>query len=121
MNCKHLSKLNKNYDYDDIEYRGIRDVKNLFDLSINEDYYKPTRNNSAFSNNHIEYKSKEDKNKILLIIKYHNIIRPCLSDIINNHKTQGEWKVHSRNTVIDYKFKGEWKIQLTMIINFMSF
>ena len=122
MNCKHLSKLNKNYDYDDIEYRVIRDVKNLFDLSINEDYYyKPTRNNSAFSNNHIEYKSKEDKNKILLIIKYLNIIRPCLSDIINNHKTQGEWKVHSRNTVIDYKFKGEWKIQLTMIINFMSF
>ena len=108
MNCKRLSKLNKYYDFDDIEYRGIRDVKNLFDLPINEDYYKPTRNNSAFSNNHIEYESKGDKNKILLIIKYLNIIKSCLSDIIiNNHKTQGEWKVHSGNTVIDYKFKGE--------------
>ena len=29
------------YDYDDIEYRGIGDVKNLFDWSIDEDYYKP--------------------------------------------------------------------------------
>ena len=29
-----LSKPKKYYDYDDIEYRGIRDVKNLFDLSI---------------------------------------------------------------------------------------
>ena len=29
------------YDYDDIEYRGIGDVKNFFDWSIDEDYYKP--------------------------------------------------------------------------------
>ena len=28
-----------NYDY--IEYRGIRNVRDLFDMSINEDYYKP--------------------------------------------------------------------------------
>ena len=35
------SKAKKYYDYDDIEYNGIRDVKDLFDLSIDEDYYKP--------------------------------------------------------------------------------
>ena len=29
---KHLPKLKKYYDYDDIEYRWTRDVKNLFDL-----------------------------------------------------------------------------------------
>ena len=29
-------------------------------------------------------------------------------------------KVHSSNTVIDYKTQGEWKIQLAMIINFIS-
>ena len=46
-------------------------------------------------------------------------MRPYLSDMINNHKTQGEWKVHSGNKVIDYKTHGEWKIQLTMSINFM--
>ena len=37
--------------------------------------------------------------------------RPYLIDIINDHKTQGEQKVHSGNTVIDYKTKEEWKIQ----------
>ena len=28
------------------------------------------------------------------------MIRPYLRDIINDHKTQGEWKVHSGNTVL---------------------
>ena len=37
---KNLSKLKKYYDYDDIECKEIRDVKNLFDLSIDKDYYK---------------------------------------------------------------------------------
>ena len=33
------------------------------------------------------------------------MIRPYLRDIINNHKTQGEWKVQSGNEVINYKIK----------------
>ena len=37
----NLSKQKKCYDYDDIKYRGIRDVKTLFVFSIDEDYYKP--------------------------------------------------------------------------------
>ena len=48
------------------------------------------------------------------------MIRPYLSYIINDRKTQGEWKVHSGNTVIDYKTQREWKIQLIMVINFIS-
>ena len=60
-------------------------------------------NKSAFNSNCIEYESKENKDKILSIKKYLNIIRPFLSDTINDHKTQGEWKVHSGNAVIDYK------------------
>ena len=49
------------------------------------------------------------------------MIRPYLSDIINEHKTQEVWKVHSANKVIDYETNlGEWKIQLTMSINFIS-
>ena len=48
------------------------------------------------------------------------MIRPYLSDLINDHKTQGVWKVHSGNKVIDYKTQREWKIQLTVSINFMS-
>ena len=109
---KSLSKLKKYYDYDDIEYRGIRDVKLFFDLSINEDYYESIKTNDAFNSNYIEYESKGDKNKTLSIKEYLNIIRPYLREIINDHKTQGEWKVHEGNTVIDYKTKGEWEIQL---------
>ena len=33
--------LNKYYcDYDDYEYKGIKDIKDLFKLSIDKDYYK---------------------------------------------------------------------------------
>ena len=116
---KRLSKLKKYYDYDDVEYKG-RDVKNLFNLSINEDYYEPIKINDAFNRNYIEYESKGDKNKTLSIKEYLNMIRPYLRDIINDHNTQGEWKVHSGNEVINYETQGEWKIQLTMIINFTS-
>ena len=57
----------------------------------------------------------------LSIKEYLNLIRPYLRDIINDNKTQGEWKAHSGNEVIDYKTQGEWKIQLTMVTNFISF
>ena len=43
----------KYYDYDDIDYKGIRDVRDLFDLSTDEDYYKPIITNGAFKNNYI--------------------------------------------------------------------
>ena len=112
-----LSKL-KNYD--DTKYKRIRDVRNLFNQSIDEDYYKPIRNNSAFNSTYIEYESKGDQYKILSIKEYLNITRIYLSDVINDHKTQGEWKVHLGNTIIDYKTQEEWKIQLKMAINFMS-
>ena len=104
----------------DSEYRGIRDAKNLFDLSIDEYYYKPIKTNGALNSNYIEYESKGDKNNTLSIKEYLNMIRPYLRDIINDHKTQGEWKVYSGNIVINYKAQGEWKIQLTIIINFIS-
>ena len=48
------------------------------------------------------------------------MIRSYLRDIINYHKNQGEWKVHSDNVVIDYKTQGEKKIQSIMVINFIS-
>ena len=65
-------------------------------------------------------KSRGDKDKTLSIKEYLNMIKPYLSNKINNHKTQGKWKVHSGDTVIDYKTQGEWKIQLTMPINSIS-
>ena len=61
---ENLSKTKKYYDDDDIEYNGIRYVKDLFDLSIDEDYYKPMITKGAFNNNYIQYESKGDKEKI---------------------------------------------------------
>ena len=97
----------KYYDYDDAEYNGIKDVKDLFYLSIDEDYYKPIITNGAFNNNHIKYESKGNKDKILTVNEYLDIIRPYLSNIINDHKTQGEWKIHSGNTTTEHKTQGE--------------
>ena len=71
-------------------------------------------------NNYIEYQSKGDKDKILLPEEYLKMITPYLGDVINEHKTQEVWKVHSANNVIDYETTlGEWKIHLRMSINFM--
>ena len=64
---------------------------NLFNSE--EDHYKPVRIGNAFSSNYIEYKSNGNKGKTLLPKDYLHVIRPYLSDLINNHKTQGEWKI----------------------------
>ena len=87
---KNLSKLEKCYDYDDTEYKVMRDIRNLFGLSIDEDSYDPKKTVSPFNNNYIEYESKGDKDKILSFKEYLNMIRSYLSDITNDHKIQGE-------------------------------
>ena len=47
------------------------------------------------------------------------MIRPYLSDIINDHKSSNKLRVHSRNKVIDYETQyGESKIQVIMSIFF---
>ena len=73
------------------------------------------------NDNYNEYESNGDKDKNLSAKKYLNMIRPYLSDIINDHKTPKKLRVHSSNEVFDYETQyGEWKIQLTMSINFIS-
>ena len=76
-------------------------MQDLFKLSINEDYYKPTFVKSGYNNNYTQYESKGDK--ILTVKEYLGLIEPYLADMIN-----------------DYKSKGEWRIQLTAEINFTS-
>ena len=89
---ENLSKLKKYYANDDIEYKAIREVGNLFSQSTDEDYYKPIKTTSVFDNenNFIEYESKRDKDKILTLPEYLDMIRPYLSNMINDNKTQGE-------------------------------
>ena len=78
---ENLLKTKKYLDYDDIEYRGIRNIRDLFDLSIYEDYYKPIIAKSAFGGSYIQYESKGDKGKNLSIKKYLNNVKPYLIDI----------------------------------------
>ena len=75
----------------------------MFNLSVDEDCCKPIRTYLSFNYNYIEYETKGDKNKTFSIKEYLNMIKPYLRDTINDHKTQGEWK-----------------IQITTIINFQS-
>ena len=57
-NQERLFRLKKYYGHDDAEYKGIKDMEDLFDLPIGEDYYKPIIVNSAFNNNYIQNESK---------------------------------------------------------------
>ena len=46
---------------------------------------------------YIEYLSKGDKDKNLSPKEHFDMIRPYLSDVINDHKTLRNLRVHSRN------------------------
>ena len=93
--------MDKYYHDDDFEFRGIRNIQDLFKLPIDEDYYKPILVKNGYNSNYIQYESKGDK--ILTVKEYLNLIEQYLANMIN-----------------DYKSKGEWKIQLTADINFTS-
>ena len=65
----------------------------MFDLSISDNYYKPIIADGGLNNNYIQYESKGDKDKILTISGYLNMIRLYLVGMINDHKNQDEWKI----------------------------
>ena len=48
------------------------------------------------------------------------MIKPYLSNIINNHKTHGLVRYHSGDKALSEETSSEWKIQLTMASNFIS-
>ena len=97
---KKILKLDKYHYHDDYEYRGIKNIQNLFKLSIDEDHYKPILVKSSYNNN-IQYESKRDK--ILTHREYLTLIERYLRKLINYDKN-----------------KGEWKLQLTAEISFIS-
>ena len=70
----------------------VRDIRTLFELD-EDDYYKPIKTGNAFNSNYTEYESNGDKDKSLSVKEYLNKIRPYLSNMINDLKTQSEWKV----------------------------
>ena len=60
---------------------------------IKKNCYKPIKTKGAFNNNYVEYESRGNKNKNLLLEDYLDTIRPFLRDMINIHKAHGEWKI----------------------------
>ena len=65
---KKILKLDKYHYYNDYECRGIKNIQNLFKLSIYKDHYKPILVKSGYNNNYIQYESKGDK--ILTLKEY---------------------------------------------------
>ena len=98
---KKLLELKKYRHHDDFEYKGIKNIKDLFKLSIDEDCYKPILVKSGYNKNYAQYESKGDR--ILTIQEYLALTEKYLRELINH-----------------YKNKGEWKIQLIAEINFIS-
>ena len=96
---KKILKLDEYCDYDDYEYEGIKNIKDLFKTSISKDHYKPKLVNSGYNNNYVEYESRGDR--ILSIREYLTLIEKYLRELIN-------------------KNEGEWKVQLSAEINFIS-
>ena len=97
---KRILELDKYHDYDDHEYRGIKNIEDLFRISIHKDYYKPKLTKSGYNSNYVQYESKGDK--ILALSEYFTVTEKYLRELIE-----------------EYKLKGEWKIQLTIEINFI--
>ena len=98
---QRILKLDKYCDYDDYKYKGIKDMEDLFKISIDKDYYKPKLTKSGYNSNYVQYESKGDK--ILTLDEYFTIIEKYLRELIE-----------------EYKLKGEWKVQLATEINFSS-
>ena len=79
----------------------------MFDADNNKDYYKPILAKGSFNENYKYYESRGDKDKKLSIEQYLDMIKPYLSDLINENKA------------IENNFN-EWKIQINMHVNFVS-
>ena len=99
---KKINQLDRYYrDYDDCEYKGIKDIKDLFKVSIDKDYYKPILVKSGYNGNYVQYESKGDK--ILILEEYLALIEKYLRELIE-----------------EYNLRGEWKVQLAAEVNFIS-
>ena len=81
---KRILKLDKYRDYDDYEYKGIKDIENLFKISIDKDYYKPKLSKSGYNKNYVQYQSTGDQ--ILTLKEYLNLIEKYLKELIEEYK-----------------------------------
>ena len=95
-NVNANNNVQNNIQADNDDLYGLDKVYNY------NDYYKPIKTNSAFSDRYLFYVSNGDNNSS--INEYFDKIRPVLSELIDYQKAQGEWK-----------------LQLSMKVTFVSF
>ena len=51
---QRILKLDKYHNYNDYEYKGIKDIEDLFKISIDKDYYKPKLTKSGYKGNYVQ-------------------------------------------------------------------
>ena len=98
---EYLLKKTRHYDHD-TKYKGIDDLRYLFDEDENEDYYERKLIFTAFKINYCQCQTTSDRKNMVPQSKYSKIIEPGLIKLINKHKNNN------------------WKIQLTMKFIFTS-
>ena len=67
-------------DRDDLNYYGIKDIRNLFSKFDEKDYYKPILVKSSFKGNYKKFERKRGRN--LSVKEYLSMIMPYLRDMI---------------------------------------
>ena len=66
-----------------------KNIKDLFKLSIDKDYYKPILVKSGYNSNYVQYESRGDK--ILTLKEYLDLTEKYLRKLINYYKNKAEW------------------------------
>ena len=79
----------------------------MVDDTDDDDYYKPMLVKSYFNENYKNYESRGNKHKTLSVEQYLDMIKPYLSDLINENKA-----IETSSN--------KWKIQINMHIDFVS-
>ena len=64
----------------------MKDIKDLFKLSIDKDYHKPVLVKSGYNKNYVQNESKGDK--ILAPKEYLTLIEKYLRELINQYKNE---------------------------------
>ena len=84
---KNIGRYLKNFenDLEKYQYNIIHGLDYLFNEHDKVEYYEPKEVESAFNGSYVLYESKGDEDNIS--------IRPYLKDMIDKHKTRGEWKI----------------------------
>ena len=88
-----------------IKDSATKDISTLFELE--GDDYKPERVGLFWSNNYIEYESKNGGNKNLLVKEYLNKVKLYFRHIIIDLQKSGQWRCRWRawNALIEQQYR----------------